>query len=69
METDVLLARLNHAMVSKTGFVYLDVKSLKMLVDKINSLERALADVLRLRHDEQSRARPNKDNYVDTRSW
>lgn len=68
METDVLLARLNHAMVDMNGTVYLDVKHLKMLVDKLNSLERALADVLRLRHDEQSRTR-SEDEYVDTRSW
>lgn len=50
MEADLVIDKLAALLNLKSGDIVVDAKQLKIVLNRVNSLELALADVLRLLH-------------------
>jgi hypothetical protein len=63
MMIQAYLQALQDKLYGKSGYVEMPVEQLKEILEHIDSLERALADVLRMTYEKEPR------KPLDTRSW
>lgn len=68
METEALIQRLNWCLANKHGPIVIDATAINKLLTRLNSLEQALADLLRINHEQNTRERKTRE-FLDSRSW